>query len=115
MRGPVIHDVKLLSEYYVLVAAGIKTCEVRKNDRDYQPGDVLRLHEFDGVMLTGKILRAKITHVLTNEDFVKEGFSVLSFQLENPLSNSISPKTWGNMYELYLSVKRENDLLKEGG
>ena len=114
MISPVVHDVKLLSEYFVLVAAGIKTCEVRLNDRDYRAGDKLRLHEFDGLLLTGQVIRATITHVLTNEEYVKEGYCVLSFQLENPLSSTISPKMWGNMYDLYCSVKKELEMLQEG-
>ena len=114
MIPPVVHDVKLLSEYFPLVAAGIKTCEVRKNDRGYQPGDILKLHEFDGLLLTGNIIRAKITHVLTNEEYLQEGYCVLSFQLENPLCSTISPKVWGNMYDLYCSVKKELEMLQEG-
>lgn len=41
-----IHDLKTWPEPFAAVVAGDKTHEARKNDRDYQVGDVLRLREF---------------------------------------------------------------------
>ena len=78
------HDVKILPKYYSLVITGRKTAEVRKNDRDYREGDYLKLHEFDGLMYTGRVVTCRITHVLIDEEYVKEGFCVLSFQILTP-------------------------------
>jgi hypothetical protein len=41
------HDLKIWPQYFVEVAAEQKTFEIRKNDRDYQVGDVLRLREWE--------------------------------------------------------------------
>ena len=41
-----VHKLKLDSSYYDDSAAGIKTFEIRKNDRNYQVGDVLELREW---------------------------------------------------------------------
>lgn len=41
------HDLKIYPQYYCRVADGSKTFEVRKNDRGFQPGDIVVLHEFN--------------------------------------------------------------------
>ena len=43
-----IHELKILPEYYDAVRLGDKRFEIRKNDRDYHTGDILRLKEWDG-------------------------------------------------------------------
>ena len=42
-----IHTLKTWPEYYLYVASGEKTFEIRKNDRDYKHWDILILREFD--------------------------------------------------------------------
>lgn len=37
-----LHELKILHEYLVDVDLGKKTFELRKNDRDYQVGDLIR-------------------------------------------------------------------------
>ena len=37
-----LHELKILHEYLVDVDLGRKTFELRKNDRDYQVGDLIR-------------------------------------------------------------------------
>lgn len=37
-----LHELKILHEYLVDVDLGNKTFELRKNDRDYQVGDLIR-------------------------------------------------------------------------
>ena len=41
------HDLKLDVTYWDAVTTGLKTFEVRMNDRDYHVGDVLRLHAWE--------------------------------------------------------------------
>lgn len=41
------HELKIWPQYYERVADGTKTFEVRNNDRDFQPGDEITLHEWD--------------------------------------------------------------------
>ena len=41
-----IHKLKLNAKYYEDSERGIKTFEIRKNDRDYKIGDVLELREY---------------------------------------------------------------------
>lgn len=41
------HELKIWPQYYCRVADGSKTFELRKNDRGFQPGDVVNLREYD--------------------------------------------------------------------
>lgn len=47
------HNLKTWPEYFKEVVSGNKTFEVRKNDRDFQVGDLLILDEFDPNSETG--------------------------------------------------------------
>ena len=37
-----LHELKIRHDYLIDVSLGIKTFELRKNDRDYQVGDLIR-------------------------------------------------------------------------
>ena len=37
-----LHELKILHKYLVDISIGKKTFELRKNDRDYQEGDLIR-------------------------------------------------------------------------
>lgn len=63
MKKLVIHQVKVLPEYYDATNAGIKNFELRYNDRTYKTGDWLELREWDGSHYTGRKCIRKITHV----------------------------------------------------
>lgn len=59
----VIHELKSWPEYFEAVRCGNKTFEIRKNDRNFQVGDKLMLHEFDPT--TGKWLGRQICKEVT--------------------------------------------------
>ena len=40
-----LHELKILHPYLIDVTLGNKTFELRKNDRDYQEGDIIRLKD----------------------------------------------------------------------
>ncbi|CAK1233951.1 hypothetical protein LMG30234_GAICNKDF_00564 [Fructobacillus fructosus] len=42
-----VHELKLDEKYFDLVDTGVKTFEIRKNDRDYRVGDLLALSIYD--------------------------------------------------------------------
>lgn len=42
---PTIHELKILPEYFEAVVSGNKRFEIRKDDRNYKKGDILRLNE----------------------------------------------------------------------
>lgn len=74
------HHVKILPEYYNAVDKGIKTFEIRFNDRNYKIGDILYLHEFCDGQITGRVLIQEICYIIDSKDYCKEGFVVLGIR-----------------------------------
>ncbi|HJF32801.1 MAG TPA: DUF3850 domain-containing protein [Sporosarcina psychrophila] len=58
-----VHQLKILPEYFNAVRLGVKTFEIRKNDRDYQVGDSLFLKEYEDGAFTGNALYARVTYI----------------------------------------------------
>lgn len=70
-RGPAaptatLHEVKCWPEYFEAVRDGRKPFELRRNDRNYQVGDTIRLMEYDPLKgrFTGRDDWRLITYVL---------------------------------------------------
>ena len=75
-----IHELKILPEYYDAVRCGDKRFEIRKNDRDFHSGDILRLKEWDGQRFTGEELDALVRYVYygIDEYGLAEGYCIMS-------------------------------------
>jgi len=59
------HRLKTKTEYFKSVGVRKKNFELRKNDRDFQEGDILELVEIDDDNgLTGRMKTAIVTYVL---------------------------------------------------
>lgn len=90
-----IHTVKCNYGYFKALKDGTKTFEVRKKDRLFEVGDYLAVNEFvpdknldpydsypnlretnDG-SYTGECLFYKITYILDDADFCKDGMVIL--------------------------------------
>lgn len=76
-----IHSLKIWPVYYDDVASGKKTFEVRKDDRNYQVGDVLLLSEWNGEGNTGRSGNFEIVYILRNSSLLLEGYCVLGIRL----------------------------------
>lgn len=63
-RGLMIHELKIIPEYYNDIISGRKTFEVRFNDRNYQVGDVLVLREYENGEYTGRAIERKVIYIL---------------------------------------------------
>lgn len=74
------HELKILPQYYAAVAIGTKTFEIRKNDRDYQTGDIVILKEYDYTTkeYTGNELSFKVGFVTDYEQ--TDNYVVFSIQ-----------------------------------
>ena len=76
----IIHKLKLNSDYYSDSASGVKTFEIRKNDRNFKIGDILELREWvwsaiDGKgAYTGNVHWKIITYILEDEAFLAKGY-----------------------------------------
>ena len=103
-----LHELKIEQKYFLEVILGRKTAEVRKNDRDFQVGDILRLREIierktlkDEIKYTGHYMLAKITHILTAEEFsgLADGYVTLSFIPLIEAGNNIHDGSYYNREE----------------
>lgn len=78
------HALKTWPEYYKQVESGMKTFELRKNDRPFKAGDYLLLQEWDNETqrYTGKGLTRRITYILFGECAafgLDKGYCIISF------------------------------------
>lgn len=79
------HYLKTWPVYYGRCVSGQKPFEVRKNDRDFQTGDILVLQEYDPEedVFTGQETHFEVTYVLHGGQFgVEPGFCVMG--ISNP-------------------------------
>jgi hypothetical protein len=65
------HELKIWPAFYELEVRGIKTFEVRRHDRDYQPNDIVRLHEWNPEthQYSGRVERFRISFLLPGGQF----------------------------------------------
>ena len=77
-----IHKLKLNAKYYEDSERGIKTFEIRKNDRVYKIGDVLELREYIEDIrglgcYTGNVHWKIITYILDDDLYLAPGYVCL--------------------------------------
>jgi len=73
-----VHDLKIYPEYWEDIATGKKTFEVRKNDRDYQVGDLLLFRKFDHAkndyLYFNEVMVCDVTYVVDLAKIGIEGY-----------------------------------------
>ena len=57
-----LHELKIKEDYFYAIVRGEKTFELRRNDRDYQVGDLIHFIKTDGLEYCSYVF--KITYVL---------------------------------------------------
>lgn len=75
-----VHELKCWPYYFERVKDREKTFEVRKNDRDFQTGDVIILKEWDPKekQFTGRLLGARIGYILPGGHLgIEPGYCVM--------------------------------------
>ncbi|GAB4023207.1 hypothetical protein GCM10028808_72940 [Spirosoma migulaei] len=75
-----VHELKVWAKYFKALDDGTKPFEVRKNDRSFQAGDILFLHEYDPLTDTfgNQYLYREVTYVLHGGEFgIESGFVVM--------------------------------------
>ena len=83
-----IHELKILPQYYRAVLERRKTFEVRKNDRPFAVGDGICLREFDPLSdngYTGRVWYGDITYILNDPLYCKKGYVIMSIEEDNTL------------------------------
>ncbi|WP_262027103.1 DUF3850 domain-containing protein [Microvirga sp. Mcv34] len=77
-----VHELKTLAPYWDAVERGEKTFEVRRDDRGFQKGDVLKLYRMDEhnniAWKTGRMIERQVSYVLTGGQYgIEPGFVVM--------------------------------------
>ncbi|MBC9808167.1 ASCH/PUA domain-containing protein [Carnobacterium maltaromaticum] len=75
-----VHELKIEPKYFEAVKDGRKKFEIRKNDRNFQEGDILILKEYDPItqLFSGEAIEAEISYM---PDFpLKDGYVVLGIE-----------------------------------
>lgn len=76
-----LHELKILPEYYEKVIEGKKRFEIRKDDRGFKVGDLIRLYEYDGSNYTGRDSLYEILYKLDGGSYGLEiGYCILSIK-----------------------------------
>lgn len=78
-----IHELKILPEYFNEIMYGRKKFEVRFNDRNFKVGDTLLLKEWENNKYTGRVIERKITYILDDTKYVKDGYVIMSIEPED--------------------------------
>ncbi|MGM0917896.1 RNA-binding protein [Bacillus sp. NMCC4] len=73
-----VHDLKIMHQFFWALKTGIKGFEIRKNDRDFQVGDIVRLREYKEGQYTGRLVLGRITFITSFEQ--KGDYVVLNFK-----------------------------------
>lgn len=77
------HYLKCETEYFQKVEKGLKTFELRKNDRNYQVHDTVHLEEVVKGIKTGRVFgELEIVYILRDcpEYGLKEGYCILQLK-----------------------------------
>jgi hypothetical protein len=59
-----VHHLKTFTPYFLAVDSGMKTFEMRHDDRGYQPGDLLVLWDWTGHEFTGRVTYRVVPYVM---------------------------------------------------
>lgn len=83
-----IHELKLNSKYYYDSLTNVKNFEIRKNDRNFEVGDILKLVKVVptledsewGFVLEDCFHYKQITYILDHQEYLREGYVCLGLQ-----------------------------------
>lgn len=74
------HRLKLAKMFFNAVDTGKKSFELQKNDRNYQIGDILELHEMSDGEETGRVTEKQVIYILEGFKGLEEGYCILGLE-----------------------------------
>lgn len=80
-EAKVTHQIKLVAEFFDDAAAGRKSFELRKNDRNYKEGDMLEMEEIKDGKKTGRKCSKRIVYMMENFEGLENGYCILGCEL----------------------------------
>lgn len=76
-----VHTIKIAKMYYEDVKSGKKSFELRKNDRGYKQGDILRMLEYAEGEWTGREMVVEVTYLLEDYAGLEEGYCIMALKV----------------------------------
>lgn len=83
------HELKIAPEYFKAVVEGVKTFELRYNDRNFKVGDTIILKEYEHLFdmeyrHTGKEVTREISYILKGGIYgLSKGYVILGLKVKN--------------------------------
>ena len=77
-----IHELKILPQWFADVKSGKKNFEIRRNDRDFKVGDLLCLKEYEKGRYTGNEVTRQIEYIYKGDGTygLSEDFCILGMK-----------------------------------
>lgn len=110
--GQKVHQIRLAKSYFDDVANGIKTFELRKNDRGYKKGDILEMMEFADGKNTGRTVRVLVTYILEDYTGIEDGYCIMATTL---LNENGKPFERADLKQICANIEANGDGYIEGG
>lgn len=110
--GQKVHQIRLAKSYFDDVANGIKTFELRKNDRGYKKGDILEMMEFADGKNTGRMVRVLVTYILEDYTGIEDGYCIMATTL---LNENGEPFERADLKQICANIEANGDGYIEGG
>ena len=110
--GQKVHQIRLAKSYFDDVANGIKTFELRKNDRGYKKGDILEMMEFADGKNTGRTVRVLVTYIIEDYTGIEDGYCIMATTL---LNENDEPFERANLKQICANIEANGDGYIEGG
>ena len=106
-----IHEFKILPDFFTDVINGEKTFEIRKKDRPFHKGDLLALNEFDGQHYTGNGCLVYVDYIMDDSEYVKADMVVMAIKPCKVylLSEPFSFEKMHNNYSVPLATKSDDE------
>ena len=79
-----VHSLKILPEYFEAVISGVKTFEIRKDDRGFKVGDTIILDEIFHKYgeYTYRSIKVEITYILRGGEYgLDENYVIMSIKI----------------------------------
>lgn len=74
------HYLKIKHKYFDDVLEGIKTFEIRFNDRGFKVGDILHLQEYHKGEYTRREITREICYMIDDPEYCKPGYVVIGLR-----------------------------------
>lgn len=110
-RGQQLHEVHLGTGFFGEALTNRKTFEIRKNDRDYRVGDLLKMKEYANGEETGREIIKYISFILEENGPLMEGYCILATV---PVNENCEPLQYADIEGICRDISANSDEYTSG-